>query len=46
MYVARARATLGYVASADEGAVVGVMARKAGEGLEQLSNTLLGLGFK
>jgi hypothetical protein len=42
-YVSRARATLGYVASTDEDAVVRVMAREAGEGLGQLSNALAGL---
>ena len=43
VYITRARTTLGYVASTDEDAVVRVMAREAGEGLEQLSNALLGL---
>ena len=43
VYITRARATLGYVASTDEDAVVGVMAREAREGLEQLSSALLGL---
>ena len=43
VYVTRARATLGYVANTDEDAVVRAMAREAREGLEQLSNALLGL---
>ena len=43
VYAARARATLGYVASMDEDAVVRVMAREAREELEQLSSALLGL---
>jgi hypothetical protein len=42
-YLTRARATLGYVASTDEDAVVRIMAREAGEGLGQLSNALVGL---
>jgi hypothetical protein len=42
-YLTRASATLGYVASTDEDAVVRIMAREAGEGLEQLSNALVGL---
>ena len=40
------RATLGHVTSTDEDVVVKFMARKAREGLERLSNALLGLGFK
>jgi hypothetical protein len=42
-YLARARTTLGYIASTDEDAVVRVMAREAREGLGQLSNALVGL---
>ena len=42
-YLTRARATLGYVASTDEDAIVRIMAREAGEGLGQLSNALVGL---
>ena len=42
-YLKRARATLGYVASTDEDAIVRIMAREAGEGLGQLSNALVGL---
>ena len=41
--ITRARATLSYVASTDEDAVVRVMAMEAREGLRQLSNALLGL---
>ena len=40
------RATLGYVTSTDGDVVVKVIAGKAWEGLEQLANALLGLGFK
>jgi len=43
VYLARARTTLGYVASTDEDAVVRVMAREAKEGLGQLSDALIGL---
>ena len=42
-YLVRARTTLGYVAVTDGDAVVRVMAREAREGLEQLSNALVGL---
>jgi len=42
-YIARAKTTLGYVASTDEDAVARVMAREAREGLGQLSDALLGL---
>ena len=47
--ITRAGTTLGYVASADEDAMVMVMAREAREGLEQLSSALLGpqaVGFR
>lgn len=43
VYIARARTTLGYVASTDEDAVVKIMAREAREELGQLSNALLGV---
>lgn len=43
VYIARARTTLGYVASTDEDAVVKIMAREAREELGQLSNALLGM---
>lgn len=39
----RARTTLAYVASTDEDTIVRVMAREAGEGLEQLQQAFLGL---
>ena len=38
----RARTTLAYVASTDEDTIVRVMAREAGEGLEQLQQAFLG----
>ena len=46
MYMAtvqRARTTLAYIASTDEDTIVRVMAREAGEGLEQLQQAFLGL---
>ena len=46
VYITRERATLGYVASTDEDALVRVMAREARERLEQPSGALLGLVFK
>lgn len=42
-FIRRARTVLGYVAAADEDAVVRVMAREVGEGLEGLQKALLQL---
>lgn len=42
-FMRRAKTTLTYVASTDQDTVVRVMAREAGEGLEQIQQAMIGL---
>lgn len=42
-FMRRAKSTLSYVASSDQDTVVRIMAREAGEGLEQIQRAMIGL---
>jgi len=42
-FMRRAKSTLSYIASTDQDTVVRIMAREAGEGLEQIQRAMIGL---